>query len=673
MKQKTLSKKQMYVLSFLVVATLLGLGFIGVMAPQSYNYKLSSFESYDQLFDFLLDQSTQQNSYENFNDLTRIESAVDTMNAQGSSGQTGGSDDISYSETNIQVEGIDEPDIVKTDGTYLYILVDSTIFIVRSYPTSSLNVESKITLNDSYYYSSLFISQDTLIVFGQSYPSYWLYREPLLLENEVDETIDEDEKKTPDTIEPDTTVPLPGEWNVAQTTVQVFDLSDRRNPTVIKKIEIDGSFVNARMMNSFMYLVASESIYDVYRIMEEVDYFRIPQITVNGNSENISASQMYYVDEPEDATTFTHVLTLNLNDYSFTEKSFLIGNTQEIYMSKQHLYLVYSSYEYNPGLFGTSSFNQNNQITKIHKIEVDNDSIRYLASGKVQGRLLNQFSMDEHQNHFRIATTTGYSWNDDNPSMNHVYILDNELTVVSSITNIAPGEQIYSARFMGDTAFLVTFKNTDPFFTLDLSDPENPMLLGELKLPGFSDYLHPYDEHHIIGIGKDTVASNNPNFAWYQGVKLALFNVSDLSNPVLVDTEIIGDRGSYTPVLSDHHALLFNKQKNLLVLPVSVYEINDEEKTTYENDPGTYGHFSYQGAYVFSITSQGFSLKDRITHLNQTSINKLQHREWYYGDEQSFIQRCLYIENVLYTISEAMVQTHSLDTVSFIDNVSLLS
>lgn len=673
MKQKTLSKKQMYVLSFLVVATLLGLGFIGVMAPQSYNYKLSSFESYDQLFDFLLDQSTQQNSYENFNDLTRIESAVDTMNAQGSSGQTGGSDDISYSETNIQVEGIDEPDIVKTDGTYLYILVDSTIFIVRSYPTSSLNVESKITLNDSYYYSSLFISQDTLIVFGQSYPSYWLYREPLLLEKEVDETIDEDEKKTPDTIKPDTTVPLPGEWNVAQTTVQVFDLSDRRNPTVIKKIEIDGSFVNARMMNSFMYLVASESIYDVYRIMEEVDYFRIPQITVNGNSENISASQMYYVDEPEDATTFTHVLTLNLNDYSFTEKSFLIGNTQEIYMSKQHLYLVYSSYEYNPGLLGKSSFNQNNQITKIHKIEVDNDSIRYLASGKVQGRLLNQFSMDEHQNHFRIATTTGYSWNDDNPSMNHVYILDNELTVVSSITNIAPGEQIYSARFMGDTAFLVTFKNTDPFFTLDLSDPENPMLLGELKLPGFSDYLHPYDEHHIIGIGKDTVASNNPNFAWYQGVKLALFNVSDLSNPVLVDTEIIGDRGSYTPVLSDHHALLFNKQKNLLVLPVSVYEINDEEKTTYENDPGTYGHFSYQGAYVFSITSQGFSLKDRITHLNQTSINKLQHREWYYGDEQSFIQRCLYIENVLYTISEAMVQTHSLDTVSFIDNVSLLS
>lgn len=673
MKQKTLSKKQMYVLSFLVVASLLGLGFIGVMAPQSYNYKLSSFESYDQLFDFLLDQSTQQNSYENFNDLTRIESAVDTMNAQGSSGQTGGSDDISYSETNIQVEGIDEPDIVKTDGTYLYILVDSTIFIVRSYPTSSLNVESKITLNDSYYYSSLFISQDTLIVFGQSYPSYWLYREPLLLEKEVDETIDEDEKKTPDTIKPDTTVPLPGEWNVAQTTVQVFDLSDRRNPTVIKKIEIDGSFVNARMMNSFMYLVASESIYDVYRIMEEVDYFRIPQITVNGNSENISASQMYYVDEPEDATTFTHVLTLNLNDYSFTEKSFLIGNTQEIYMSKQHLYLVYSSYEYNPGLFGTSSFNQNNQITKVHKIEVDNDSIRYLASGKVQGRLLNQFSMDEHQNHFRIATTTGYSWNDDNPSMNHVYILDNELTVVSSITNIAPGEQIYSARFMGDTAFLVTFKNTDPFFTLDLSDPENPMLLGELKLPGFSDYLHPYDEHHIIGIGKDTVASNNPNFAWYQGVKLALFNVSDLSNPVLVDTEIIGDRGSYTPVLSDHHALLFDKQKNLLVLPVSVYEINDEEKTTYENDPGTYGHFSYQGAYVFSITSQGFSLKDRITHLNQTNINKLQHREWYYGDEQSFIQRCLYIENVLYTISEAMVQTHSLDTVSFIDNVSLLS
>jgi len=340
-------------------------------------------------------------------------------------------------------------------------------------------------------------------------------------------------------------------------------------------------------------------------------------------------------------------------------------------MSADHLYLTYTSYDYSFSILGSSSYDEMSEKTKIHKIKLSNDDITYVASGEVPGRLLNQFSMDEHNSYFRIATTTGYIWNEDQPSQNHVYVLDENLNTISSINDIAPGEELYAARFMGNTSYLVTFKNTDPFFTIDLSDPLNPKLLGELKLPGYSDYLHPFDEDHIIGIGKDTVASDDPNFAWYQGVKLALFNVSDIDNPVLVDTEVIGDRGSSTPVLSDHKALLFDKNKQLLTLPVSVYEISDEDKKDYENNPGTYGRFQYQGAYVFTVTSEGFSFRDRITHLNQSFLDALQNHSWYRGSDERFIHRTLYIDNVLYTISKAVIQAHTLDDVSFVNQMML--
>lgn len=664
--------KQVLILTILVAGSFLGVSLFEALVPQFHSHSLSSFESYTELFDLLQSQSSKQRMYDINNGLIRTEESLDTLNPQSSSV---GSDSIDYSETNVQVEGIDEPDIVKTDGTYLYILADATLSIVEAYPASSMKVESQIELNESYSYSSIFVSKDTLIIFGQSYPNYWLYDEPVIVSSAQNEQHEITEQKTNNDSKIDTIMPTPGDWTVTQTLIEIYDISEKSFPYKVQTIKIDGTFVNARMINDYVYLVVSESIYDIYREINDEDYFRIPQITVNETSENISSSSMYYVDEPEQATSFTHVMSINLNDYTYTEKSFLIGNTQEIYMSNQHLYLVYSSYGYIPRLFGSSSFNQNEQITKIHKIDFDKDKISYIGNGEVQGRLLNQFSMDEYNGYLRIATTTGYSWNDEYPSSNQVFILDDDLNIISSIRNIAPGEQIYSARFMGETAFLVTFKNTDPFFTLDLSNPENPLLLGELKLPGYSDYLHPYDENHIIGIGKDTVASNNPNFAWYQGVKLALFNVSDLTNPVLVDTKIIGDRGSSTPVLFDHHALLFDREKNLFVLPVSVYEIDDEQKTENRTDfdLGKYGYFTYQGAYVFTVTSNGFSLQNRITHINQTIIDGLQQHEWYLGNDNSFIQRSMFIENVLYTISNSKVQAHSLDSLTLLNEVSLSS
>jgi uncharacterized secreted protein with C-terminal beta-propeller domain len=282
--------------------------------------------------------------------------------------------------------------------------------------------------------------------------------------------------------------------------------------------------------------------------------------------------------------------------------------------------------------------------------------------------------MDQHGGFFRIATTTGDFWS--NTSNNNVFVLDENLSIVAAIENIAPGERIYAARFIGERAYLVTFKDTDPFFAIDLADPYHPRILGNLTIPGYSDYLHPYDENHIIGIGKDTVESDRPDFAWYQGVKIALFNVTNVSDdapPVEMAKVVIGDRGTDSPLLRDHKALLFDREKNLFVIPVSVYEIDDSIKEEYGNDTApVYGTFTFQGAYVYNLTLEnGFVLRGTITHMdNATGTDG---GRWYYGygDRGTSISRCLYIGDSLYTVSESMVKAHHLETLQELARIPL--
>jgi len=242
------------------------------------------------------------------------------------------------------------------------------------------------------------------------------------------------------------------------------------------------------------------------------------------------------------------------------------------------------------------------------------------------------------------------------------------LNIGGRLEDLAPGEKIYSVRFMGDRCYLVTFKKVDPLFVIDLENPYNPNVLGYLKITGYSDYLHPYDENHIIGIGKETVEAEEGNFAWYQGVKISFFDVTDVGNPKEIDKYEIGDRGTDSPVLSDHKALLFDKPKNLLVMPVLVAEI-DPAKYPGEIPPFTYGDYVWQGAYVFNISlTQGLVLKGRITHLDDASdVLKS-----YYPFSSSYsVKRALYIGNVLYTISDKMIKMNSLENLEELNQVKL--
>jgi len=242
------------------------------------------------------------------------------------------------------------------------------------------------------------------------------------------------------------------------------------------------------------------------------------------------------------------------------------------------------------------------------------------------------------------------------------------LNVVGRLENLAHGESIYSARFMGNRCFLVTFRKVDPLFVIALEDPKNPQVLGKLKIPGYSDYLHPYNETYLIGVGKETVTSEEGDFSWYQGVKISLFDVSNVSSPKEIAKIEIGDRGTDSPVLRDHKAFLFSRSKHLLVLPILLAEI-DEEKYPGGVPPSTQGDYVFQGAYVFNISiDEGLIFKGRITHLeNNTDLIK----SGFYFSSPYAVKRTLYIGQILYTISNKRIKMNSLENLEEIGVLEL--
>jgi inhibitor of cysteine peptidase len=655
--EKKNSKLKSLALFVIVISSVLvsALAFSVLTSRGEFTYNLKTFSSYDELGSYLhkIVSGYQGSGRSVFEMLASpSSSAIKTTSVDSSNG---GGESLDFSKTNIQVEGVDEPDIVKTDGTYLYIVVDQTVFIVLAYPAEDARILSKITLDNNTYPSNIFINDDRLVIFASS-------------SREIEPTENNEIYKN-------------YYWNTISTTViKIYDVSDRSNPEVARDVEIDGWYVDSRMIGDYIYVVASEDTYTIYPLLEDGNYtINIPEIKIDGDVQEIPPSSIHYVDIPDPPESMTHVISIDVKDDSedVMQKSFMLGGTQTMYVSENNIYLVYTRYQYIPLLLtgGVGSYSDQEK-TLIHRVSIDAGEVSYDAQGEIQGHVLNQFSMDEHDGYFRIATTTGNVW--DGTAKNNLYVLDMDLKEVGKIENIAPGETIYSARFMGDRAYMVTFVKVDPFFTIDLSDPYNPTIMGELKIPGFSDYLHPYDVDHIIGVGKNAVAASEEEteqrdltFAWYQGLKISLFNVSDFENPTEVYSIGIGDRGTDSPALYDHKAFLFDKQKELLVIPVSLYEISEETKELYEQDPGSvYGEFKFQGAYVYKFNLDGYELKGRITH-RADSINDTEEWLWrgYYSSAD--ISRSLYIGNVLYTISNSMVKMNGLDDLGEINSVNL--
>ena len=665
--------------------------------PNSYTNELVRFSSYEQFSDFLNNCSYDDNY--NYGSGFRSTNIVlaESADIDGIAFASKGGHTVEYSETNIQVEGVDEPDVVKTDGTYIYLVSGGDIYIIKAYPAENATVVSKISVNCSL--SNIFINGNRLVVFGNSYDYF-------ICKNGLGE------------------VSLPW-YSSSNTYIKVYDVSDRSKPELKRDIVVGGNYFNARMMGDYVYLITTQNSYDTRPCYEGNDTI-VPLIAVDDVVRKIPLSDIYCIDIPSRSYTFTHVVSIDIKDDSkdVVDKIFTLGNSQTMYVSKTNIYITYqvNRYDYKTmqqiidevvmpilpdeikedvesarnfdiadcnkrqvvewileSYYQTLDEDERTEIqteiqrriqrTVIHKISVDDGGIEYKCNGTIPGRILNQFSMDEHSKFFRVATQTDGYWQSNVKKCTNIYVLDENLEIVGEIENIAPGENMHSARFMGNRAYLVTFKNIDPFFVIDLSDPHSPEILGELKIPGYSDYLHPYDETHVIGIGKDSDETidadkiHSENAVYYTailGVKIALFDVSDPENPKEVSKVVIGDRGTSTPVLNDHKAFLFDREKELLVLPINLHEFKDDDKN--------YADFTFQGAYVYKLNLEdGFEYQGRITHQNDDTFED--GYRWYKWPSQ--VTRSLYIDNVLYTISDSMVKMNSLDDLSEINSVKL--
>jgi uncharacterized secreted protein with C-terminal beta-propeller domain len=286
--------------------------------------------------------------------------------------------------------------------------------------------------------------------------------------------------------------------------------------------------------------------------------------------------------------------------------------------------------------------------TVIQKLSIKDGKIDYVSKGEVEGRLLNQFSLDEYNKNLRVATTTEMWLNKvGRVQYNNVFVLDEGMNIIGQLKNLAENESIFSTRFMGDKLYMVTFRQMDPFFVIDLATPESPKVLGYLKIPGYSSYLHPINANLIIGVGKETDI-NQYGGTVAKGVKISLFDVSDFNNPKEVDKYEIGIEGTDSPILYDHRAFLYSNTKNILVIPVT--EVVEKIPSGQYN----YRMSLWNGAYVFKVADSGFTLMGKVKH----SSSDTQYYNWY---NTASVMRSLYIDNSLYTISSQYVKVNDLN------------
>ncbi len=569
-------------------------------------------------------------------DMVAMPMAMESQTVENTAPSAGASD---YSETNVQVEGVDEADILKMDGTYVYHLSRNRIMISQILPTDSARLVGQINLEKELSAHDFYVDGDRLMVMGQKYEDRF-YPMPLIegIAREI--------------------APYPYGGSVA--IAQIWDINDKAGPKKVRTVEFDGSLSSSRMIDGNVYLIMNSwSGWRTFDIMptekELVPAFRDSERGVD-YEPMVRCGNVGYFD-PEPSREYLTVASVPMHGAGEVQREVILGSSETIYASLENMYVARQDWQVRP--FYDSMVPEDREQTNIYKFKLDDGKIEFVKQGSVPGHLLNQFSLDEHNGYLRAATTIGQVWRTSADSTNNIFILDQEMKPAGSIKGIAPGETIYSMRFMGDKGYMVTFKNTDPFFVLDLKDPQNPSILGKLKIPGYSDYLHPMDENHIIGVGKEAVESSDKNFAWYQGMKIAVFDVTDVENPIELHKVEIGDRGTESQALHNHKAFMYSPTKQLLALPIRVAELPASVKADPYREGGEYGDFTFQGAYVYKLTVEnGFEFLGRITHHknNQAFLKS----GWYYGNYDDDIDRVAYMDNTFLTLSNSGIQMHRL-------------
>ena len=540
-------------------------------------------------------------------DIAATESSVATDSSSASNSLASGSSDTkSHSTTNTQVENVDEADIVKTDGEYIYYITNRKISIVEA---ENLEKVSTIEIDSSEFTpEELYIYKDKLIVLG----SGWCYGEDT--KNSIYEY----------------------RRSKTLTFATVYDVSNIEEPKLKRTAKLEGSYKDSRMIEDTLYFISQKYI-SYYKDSEDLEILPIVYDSVVSKVEKcLPVTDIAYFENVKN-NCYTLLGGFNVLEEDEMNTEVILGASDTIYVSENNLYLTQDEYK---SLFGIEKC-----YCSIYKFNLDDSKIKLQCKGEFDGYLNNQFSMDEYEGNLRIATTAGLT----DYTNNKIYILDENLEQIGLVENLARGEKIYSVRFMGKVGYVVTFKQIDPLFVIDLSDPTNPVVKGELKIPGYSSYLHPYDENHIIGIGYNVKVSEYGSVS-NTNMKMSMFDVSDLENPKEMFSVDIGADHAYSEINSNHKALFYHKDKNLIGFPVT-----------------SYGYSNYNSRNVNSFPIFEIDLEEGFKEYGEILASKNGN---YYSYIDS-IRRAIYIEDVIYILSSNKIISYDMETLEEIKVLEL--
>lgn len=596
---------------------------------QDEEENLQRLENFENLY-AMLEKSNEYNRYLMEDAIMNVDSATNSTPSKGDTNNSNQevSEEKNYSKTNTQEENVDEADIVKTDGKYIYYLSDKKLTITAVDGDDLKNTATIEFKDDEYSPRELFIKGNKLILIGSKYERGGI--EPLK-ENAKDK-----ERKLYYPSYKDYTV------------IKVYDIAKKEKPEESRTVEVEGYYISSRMIDNNIYLISNKNInaylcknYEIDELNEDAFKIQYLDTALSSDEKCIDFTDVRCIPNME-TPNYLNVVSFNVENNEKANIDTYLGAGTEIYSSEKNLYVTKTNYEY-----GTE---KNKRSTEIYKFNLVDGKCKFQKTGEVPGTIINQFSMSEDGEYFRIATTDNDSWKQEN-NTNNLYVLNNELEIVGKIEGLAKGEKIYSVRFMGNRAYMVTFVETDPLFVIDLKDPTNPTVLGELKIPGYSKYLHPYDETHLIGFGENTKVVNYGygDRVVTDGMKMALFDVTDPNNPKEMYSVDIGDKGTYSELLYNHKALLFSKEKNIIAFPISVTE-------------GDY-EVEFQGAIVYGLTLEnGFELRGKISHMKDNY-------ERYHSENR--VERIIYIGDNLFTLSEAMIKATNMNSMQELSSIDL--
>ena len=512
-----------------------------------------------------------------------------------------------YSKTNVQVENVDEADIVKTDGDYIYYISNNNIYILKA---DSLELISKIVFeeneNKQFNPSELYINKNKLIILGSTYEAS--QRKMNIIEDTITDRVNVLEKN--------------------YTVAKVFNIEEKSNPIEERAVMIEGTYVTSRMIKDNIYFISQKGIY-YYDGLKDDDILPCYRDTSSKvKEEKIECTDIAYFGN-SDSYCYTLVGGFNINKNEELCVETFLGNSGETYASENNLYIIVENYN-------------NHYVaekSKIYKFELNDGKVLLKCNGEVDGYIGNQFAVDEYNGYLRVATTIPKLRNEESydiETTTKLTIFDSDLNQVSSIDDLAKEEKIYAVRFMGDIGYIVTFEEVDPLFVIDLSDPLSPQVKGELKIPGYSSYLHPYDENYIIGIGYNT-KQNKYGDITTDNIKMTMFDISNLENPIEMFSVNVGNSYSYSDLFYNHKSLFYNKEKDVIGFQINY---------------STGSHSYIDGFALYKIDlEKGF--QEYSTNLLSKGNTIYEYR----------LIRLIYIDDTLYGLSHNQIKSYDLNTV----------